>query len=595
MDYNFSKEQLQEVTPFAFTNYRNSKKVFGIKLDDRRRHMYVIGKTGMGKSTLLENMITTDIAAGRGVAVVDPHGDLVEKVLDFVPSDRINDVIYFDPSDLENPIGFNVLEKVDSEYTHLVASGLIGVFKKIWADSWGPRLEYILANAIHALLSSDGNTMLGITRMLVDKAYRKKVVSKITDPMVRSFWVDEFENYNDRFRGEAIAPIQNKVGQFLSSAIIRNIVGQTKSTISLSDIMNNKKILLMNLSKGKVGEENSALLGAMMITRIQLSAMERVRIPEDEREDFILYVDEFQNFATEAFATILSEARKYRLSLVMGHQYIKQVPEPVQDAVFGNVGTMICFRVGAEDAERFEQEFSETFTANDFVNLQRGHIYLKLMIDGIASKPFSAVGIPPLSEDRRHGHMEKILKVSKERYARPREIIEDKISRWAVGAAAMNKELEMEEKKKGKTVYVSKCDTCGERVETFFDPDPNKPLYCESCFAKIKEEREAKKDGNTKGPRKTAPGREPEKGHRSSERPHERKDRRDTREDRSRDRRGRDDRRGGRGDQRNDRRLTQGGGQNSRDSRDGSRNSTGPKLEGKSLKEAFTQANKNKE
>lgn len=469
--------------------------------------MYVIGKTGMGKSTMLENMIINDIRDGRGLAVVDPHGELVEKIIKYVPSSRVNDIIYFDPSDLDNPVGFNVLEKVDSEYTHLVASGLIGVFKKIWADSWGPRLEYILANTILALLASDGNTMLGITRMLVDKGYRKKVVSKVTDPVVRSFWVDEFENYNDRFRSEAIAPIQNKVGQFLSSAVIRNIVGQTKSTFNLSETMNSGKILLMNLSKGKVGEDNSALLGAMMITKIQLSAMERVRIPEEERRDFILYVDEFQNFATEAFATILSEARKYRLSLVMGHQYIKQVPEPVQDAVFGNVGTMITFRIGAEDAERFEQEFSGFFEANDFVNLERGNVYLKLMIDGIASKPFSAVGLPPLAKDQMEGNEEKIIRVSQERYAKKREIIEDKIVRWAVSGQATGSDGERkkggppteEDKKAGRTVFVSKCDSCGERVETFFDPDPNKPLYCENCFAKVKEEREAKKEKREKG------------------------------------------------------------------------------------------------
>lgn len=482
------------ITPFAMTNFRGRREVFGIKMDDRRRHVYIIGKTGMGKSTMLENMIMNDIIADKGLAVVDPHGDTVEKIIKYIPSNRINDVIYFDPSDLDHPVGFNVLERVETEYTHLVASGLIGVFKKIWADSWGPRLEYILANAILALLASEGNTMLGITRMLVDKGYRKKVVSKVSDPMVRSFWVDEFENYNDRFRSEAIAPIQNKVGQFLSSSIIRNIVGQTKSTINLNDIMNNRKILLLNLSKGRVGEENSALLGAMMITKIQLSAMERVRIPEQERVDFALYVDEFQNFATEAFATILSEARKYRLSLIMGHQYIKQVPEPVQDAVFGNVGTMIVFRIGAEDAERFELEFSEAFSSNDFVNLERGHIYIKLMIDGIASRPFSAISLPPLKEELMQGNEEKIVRVSRERYAKERATIEEKIARWAMTGVHKDAEGTREGKGEGKqkTVYVSKCDACGGTVETFFKPDPKKPIYCDDCFAKIKAERELK-------------------------------------------------------------------------------------------------------
>jgi len=349
-----------KVTIFAQTNFRNSNVQFGIKNDDRRRHMYFIGKTGMGKSTVLENMIIQDIQSGKGVCVVDPHGDLVEKVINFVPPNRINDVIYFNPSDLEFPIGFNVLEKVSPEQRHLVVSGLIGVFQKIWADSWGPRLEYVLHHAISALLEYPGSTLLGIMRLLVDKNFRKRVVEKISDPVVKSFWLEEYSKYPDRFQAEAIAPIQNKVGRFLSSSLIRNILGQVKSSFSMRDIMDNEKILLLNLSKGRVGEDNSALLGAMMITKIQLAAMSRVDTPEEERKDFYLYVDEFQNFATESFANILSEARKYKLNLIIAHQYIEQVDEKITAAVFGNVGTIVVFRIGAADADFLEKEFFPT-------------------------------------------------------------------------------------------------------------------------------------------------------------------------------------------------------------------------------------------
>src|SRR3989338_2295740 len=307
----------EQITFFAKTNFRNKEVPFGIKADDRRRHMYVIGKTGMGKTTLLENMAIQDIRNGYGTCFIDPHGDSVVKILNFIPSSRVNDVIYVNPADMDYPVAFNILEAVDTKYKHLVASVLMGVFTKIWANLWSARMEYILNNTILALLDSPGNTMLGITRMYIDKKYRKKIIDNIKDPMVRAFWVDEWANYAEKFRTEAVAPIQNKVGQFLSSAIIRNIVGQPKSTIDLRDIMDNKKILLMDLSKGKVGEDNSALLGAMIITKLQLAALSRVDIPAEERADFYLYVDEFQNFDTESFATILSDARKYHLNLIV--------------------------------------------------------------------------------------------------------------------------------------------------------------------------------------------------------------------------------------------------------------------------------------
>ncbi len=422
-----------QINFFAKTNFRNQQVPFGIKPDDRRRHMYVIGKTGMGKTTMMENMVIQDIRNGNGVCFIDPHGDSIRKILDFVPPSRINDVVYFDPSDLDHPIAFNILESVESRYKHLVASGLMGVFTKIWANMWSSRMEYILSNTILALLESPGNTMLGIVRMYVDKKYRKKIVDNIKDPMVKAFWVEEFANYAEKYRTEAVAPIQNKVGQFLSSAVIRNIVGQPKSTIDLREIMDNSKILLLDLSKGKVGEDNSALLGAMIITKLQLAALSRVDIPEEERKDFYLYVDEFQNFVTDSFATILSEARKYRLNLTMGHQYIGQLtPEnntKVRDAVFGNVGTMVVFRVGAADAEYLETEFEPSFTPSDIVNLPKFHVILRLMINGMASDPFTAVTIP-VDDNWMVGDADKVIKVSRERYANPREQVEEKIQRW---------------------------------------------------------------------------------------------------------------------------------------------------------------------
>jgi CxxC-x17-CxxC domain-containing protein len=419
----------QEVTVVGQTNFRGNRRAFGIYPDDRRRHIYVIGKTGVGKTTLLENMIVQDVRNGKGLALVDPHGDVAEKILDIIPPERTNDVVYFDPADVDYPVAFNPLEAVDPQYKYLVASGLVSSLKKIWADSWGPRLEYILRNVILALLDYPSSTMLGIMRMLADKGYRKKVVDTIQDPVVKAFWVNEFANYNERFRSEAISPIQNKVGQFLSSSIIRNIVAQPKSTIDMQDIMDNGKILLINVSKGRIGEDNSALLGAMLITKLQLAAMDRAKIPEEDRKDFYLYVDEFQNFATESFATILSEARKYRLNLIIAHQYITQMEEVVRDAVFGNVGTIISFRIGAFDAEYLEKEFMPYFTQTDLVNLDKYNAYVKLMINGVTSSPFSMETIPPVAET--YHSREKVIAVSRERYGKSREIIEEKIARWS--------------------------------------------------------------------------------------------------------------------------------------------------------------------
>ncbi|MFA5062079.1 MAG: type IV secretion system DNA-binding domain-containing protein [Patescibacteria group bacterium] len=428
-----NQELMAKIDPnvnfFGLTSFRNQNRKFGIKLDDRRRHMYVVGKTGMGKTTLLENMVLNDIYAGHGVGYIDPHGDTAEKILNYIPANRINDVVYFNPADLDYPIAFNILETIRPEQKHLVASGLMGVFKKIWPDVWSARMEYILNNTILALLEFPNTTLLGINRLLADDNYRRRVVRSLKDPVVKSFWESEFANYDERYRREAIAPVQNKIGQFLSASVIRNIVAQVKSRINIREIMDEKKIFIMNLSKGRIGEDNSRLLGGMLVTKIQLAAMERVEIPETQRSDFFLYVDEFQNFATESFANILSEARKYRLDLIMAHQYMEQLDEKVLAAIVGNVGSMITFRVGSTDAEILAKEFSPTFIEADLVNLPKFQIYLKLMIDGVASQPFSALTLSPIATAT--GSAEKVIRVSRERYATSRENIEDKIMRWS--------------------------------------------------------------------------------------------------------------------------------------------------------------------
>jgi CxxC-x17-CxxC domain-containing protein len=533
-------EVSNEITIFAETNFRNTLKSFGIKRDDRRRHVYIIGKTGMGKTTLLENMIISDIVHGEGCCYIDPHGDTAEKILNYIPSSRVNDVIYINPADSDFPIAFNILEAVDESHKHLIASGIVGVFKKQFAESWGPRLEYILRNAVLALLDYPGSTLLGIMRILVDKDYRDKVIDKIKDPVVRSFWTNEYSKWNERTLQEVISPIQNKVGQFLSNFLIRNIVGQVKSTLDLREIMDKKKILIMNLSKGRIGEDTMQLLGSMIVTKLYMAAMSRVDIPEKERPDFYLYVDEFQNFATDSFASILSEARKYRLDLTVAHQYIEQLPETVSAAIFGNVGTLICFRVGAADAEELVKEFTPFFVEEDLVNLPAFAIYLKLMIDGISSDPFSANTLPPLFDEMITDNVDKVIKVSRERYAHPRSVVEDKINRWsgldlseklsevtgqsregnytpaprmaprAAGVVADKKESspifsrkprddrflnnKAPIKPKSEANFSSTCSLCGREAKLNFEPDPSRPVFCDDCFSKVKEDRRKKKD-----------------------------------------------------------------------------------------------------
>ena len=473
-----SEEPDKDVVYFAKTNFRNSNRLFGIRRKDRRQHTYVIGKTGTGKSALLNNLIVQDIANGEGLCIVDPHGELIEDILHKIPEERMKDVVYFNPADTDFHLGFNVLELPDPKYKHLVASGLMGIFTKIWSNVWSARMEYILNNAILALLDTPGSTLLGITRLLVDKEYRGKIVSNLKDPVVKAFWVNEYEEWRDQFRNEAIAPIQNKVGQFLSTSVVRNIVGQAKSTFDIFDIMNSGKIFLVNVSKGRIGEDNSALLGAMLITKIQLSAMERVRVPEEERVDFFLYVDEFQNFATDSFASILSEARKYRLDLTLAHQYVGQlvtdVSTKVRDAVFGNVGTMIVFRVGAADAEFLEKEFEPEFLPEDFVNLPNYNIYLKLMVNGVTSRPFSATTLPPFKLSTSEDIEQKIIEYSRKHYARQRWVVEEEINKWTGVMGPSEGQFEVV------------CSSCGKATTVPFEPEEGRAVYCKDCLAKIK-------------------------------------------------------------------------------------------------------------
>ena len=434
-----------EITLFAKTTFRNQQTKFGIKTDDRRRHMYLIGKTGMGKTNMMENMVIADIKAGRGVGVVDPHGEFAEKILDFIPENRIDDVIYFNPADIDWPIAFNPLERIDVEHRHLIASGMMGVFKKIWPDVWSARMEYILNNSLLALLEYPSSTLLGIMRMLAEKNYRQKITENLQDPVIKAFWLNEFARYTQRLETEAVAAIQNKVGQFVSNPLIRNIIGQTHSTIDMRKIMDEGKILIINIAKGRIGEDNSALLGAMMITKLQLAAMSRVDLPMEKRRDFYLYVDEFQNFSTESFANILSEARKYRLNLILAHQYIEQLDEKVQAAIFGNVGTIVCFRIGAEDAEFIEKEFMPQFTAQDLVNLTKYNIYMKLMIDGVATKPFSAETVEPLKLST-ESFRDVIIENCRNKYATNRSLVEEKISsEWVADSKTIEERIQRRE------------------------------------------------------------------------------------------------------------------------------------------------------
>lgn len=383
------------VTIFAQTNFRNQPTAFGIKRADRRAHLYILGKTGTGKSTLLESLMLDDMRKGFGFALLDPHGDLVKKIKSQIPWSRKADVIDFDVPDSAQPYGFNPLANIPEDKRPLACSGLIQVFKHLWSDSWGPRLEHILRNSLLTLLDYPDSTLSDILKLLSDKEFRKKVIPSIQNKQIKDFWIKEFDRYPERFKVEAIAPIQNKVGAFLSHPLLQKILTKPEKPLSLRKIMDEDKILLVNLAKGSIGEDTSNLLGSLLISRFDLAALSRANIPEAKRQDYTLFLDEFHNFTTQSLVLMLSELRKYRLSLVLAHQYLTQLEPNIKDAILGNVGTIIIFRIGAVDAEVFAQEFAPEFKQSDFTNLPNFHIYLKMMIDGKISSPFSAVTLPP--------------------------------------------------------------------------------------------------------------------------------------------------------------------------------------------------------
>jgi hypothetical protein len=379
-----------DIAFFAETNFRGQQRPFGIRLPDRRAHMYIIGKTGVGKSTLLETLIKHDVTAGHGVALIDPHGDLVERVLTGLPEERKRDLIYFNVTDAAHPLAFNPLQHVPVARRPLAASGMLSVFKHLWNESWGPRLEHILRNALLALLDQPQATLADILKLLDDASFRRQAIRNIKNSQVRRFWENEYEGYPARFRTEAIAPVQNKVGAFLADPVLNRILTQPQSSFRLRQVMDQRKILLVNLAKGIIGEDTAALLGALIVARFGLAALSRADLPEQERQDYFLYLDEFHNFTTLSLAEMLSDLRKYRLNLILAHQYLTQLSTLMRDAILGNVGTLISFRIGAVDADLLAPEFYPEFTAADLNRLPNYQIYLKLMIDGVPSQPFSA-------------------------------------------------------------------------------------------------------------------------------------------------------------------------------------------------------------
>jgi DNA helicase HerA-like ATPase len=382
-----------EVVYFARTNFRNSRRLVGIRQADRRHHMYIIGKTGTGKSSLLETLIRQDIENGGGVALLDPHGDLVERIVSRLPEHRRGDLIYFNVPDTSHPVGFNPLEAVPPARRSLAASGILEVFKKLWPDSWGPRLEHILRNAFLALLDQPQATLADVLRLLDDHSFRKNVAGRVRSAQVRSFWLREYEGYPARFRAEVVAPVQNKVSAFLADPVLNAILTQSKSAFDLRRVMDEDHILLVNLAKGKLGEDSAALLGALLVSRLGFAALSRADIPEGERRDFFVYLDEFPTFTTLSLASMLSELRKYRVGLVLAHQYLIQIDEQILGAILGNVGTVISFRIGPADAEIMEKEFYPEFRTEDLLNLPNYSVYMRLMIGGVVSRPFSATTV----------------------------------------------------------------------------------------------------------------------------------------------------------------------------------------------------------
>jgi len=417
-----------EVSVFGTTNYHNNFDDFGIKREDRRRHLYVVGKSGSGKSKLLELLIKEDIESGKGVAVLDPHGDLVDNLMEFVPKDRIKDVIYFDPADTNFPIAFNPMESVDEAYKMQVTIGFIQIFKKLFGSNWTDRLEHVLRYTVLALLDSPNTTVLSILKMLTDKNYRQNIVSRIKDNVVKNFWVSEFAGWSEKFDAEAITPLLNKVGQFVATNMIRNIIGQPVNKFNIREVMDGQKILFMKVSKGLLGEENSGLMGAMIITKMYQAAMSRADMKEEDRKDFYLYVDEFQNFATDTFAEILSEARKYRLNLTIAHQYMGQLSDVVKKTVFGNVGSIISFRVGADDAGSLAAEYNPIFKERDIINLGVREFYCKMSVSGEIREAFSGktLNLPKIKDS----NAKEIIANSRDMYCEKRENVEKMLAKW---------------------------------------------------------------------------------------------------------------------------------------------------------------------
>jgi energy-coupling factor transporter ATP-binding protein EcfA2 len=390
------------LTYLARTDFRNTHKLVGLTPADRNAHIYVLGKTGTGKSTLLETLARQDLAHGGGFALLDPHGDLVERVLAAVPPDRRQSLIYMNVPDAAHPLGFNPLEAVPPEKRALAASGLLDVFKKLWADSWGPRLEHILRNALLVLFDQPQATLADILRLLDDRDFRRHVAERTPNAQVRRFWLTEFERYPARFRAEAIAPVQNKVGAFLANPLLNRILTQPTSTFDLRAVMDEGKVLLVNLAKGKLGEDTAALLGSLLVSRIGLAALSRADLPESTRRDFFVYLDEFQSFSTLSLATMLPELRKYHVGLVLAHQHLAQLDPLVRGAILGNVGTTVAFRMGAADAALLEPEFSREVSIEDLIALPNYAVYLKLMAKGVVSRPFSAATLAPNSTNATH-------------------------------------------------------------------------------------------------------------------------------------------------------------------------------------------------
>ncbi len=429
------------LTILGNTDYRGEKITFGIREEDKFRHMYIVGKTGTGKSTFIENLLKSDMAAGNGLALLDPHGELVDNILEHIPTHRINDVILFDVGDTDYPIGFNLLQGATEEEKNLIASGVVSTFKKLFGDSRWPRLEYILRNVALSLVDYPNATLMHILRMLIDDNFRTEVMSYIKDAVVLKFRTTEFNKRQPKQREEAIGPITNKVGQFLSSKLVRNIFGQPRTKLNLRNAMDEGKILLVNLSKGKIGEDNANMIWSLLVTKFQIDAMSRANIAAHLRRPFYLYIDEFQNFASESFATILSEARKYKLALIVANQYTAQLDEKTKDAIFGNVGTTVAFTLGKDDADIITGQFKGMASVNDLISLPKYTTYTRLMIDGISSDPFSMKTLPPIKLGEWSLELiDKVRKQSRQRYAMERGQLEKLM------AARSNKTFSLQEK-----------------------------------------------------------------------------------------------------------------------------------------------------